>query len=255
MAFKQPDLCFRIGIIHDVRTSISNPHAHAHLHSSDHALLKTPLFPPGETLQPDVDTDLDWAISPRHLPPDFRLSVDLNASHGSCTSVDSSRRVVMRAYSIVSAGSLQGIDADVNQVRGRFGLKALRFRGDATMYEVLLGEWRPRTLRTIKTAAPRMVVDGAGGERIVRARISYYDSPRYGNLIIGLHLLTDRGGWKSLVRWREWTEEEPESERVWSKTIAVAKGEEVVGWHYVVGLYVHDLGFITRTVVGESSRG
>lgn len=80
---------------------------------------------------------MDWATDPKHLPVNYHLSSDLTPSHG-----HNRLTTLSRAYSLFDPEHLQQIDPYVNHVPGRFGLKALRLRGDRRMGTVLLGDWQ-----------------------------------------------------------------------------------------------------------------
>ena len=84
----------------------------------------------GATVTP-LGTDYGWDTNP---DPPYRLS-----SHPQLPSyLESSIR---RAFTWIEPVCLQRVEAYISTVPGRYGLKALRFRGDRRMGMVLLGDW------------------------------------------------------------------------------------------------------------------
>lgn len=63
-----------------------------------------------------------------------------------------------RSFTLFEPDLLLGVDAYVNDVPGRFGLKALKFRGSPEMGEILLGDWQDEFARP--TQMQRMLIDG-----------------------------------------------------------------------------------------------
>jgi hypothetical protein len=55
-----------------------------------------------------------------------------------------------------------------------------------------------------------------------------------------LHLFTNLEQTHDVVKWRAYAREEPPAEEVFSKRISCKEGEEVVGFHYVLGVcHIH----------------
>ncbi len=140
----QPDRCETIGVIHDVATGSPAPHA------SKHAPL-----PVSEISMRDTETDLEWATEPKRLPVGYRLCRESRFGLGEGMLLEPPRR----AFTLFEPCHLLEVDAYVNPVSGRYGLKALRFQGQAEMGTVLLGDWQERHARPMPDRS--MSIDGA----------------------------------------------------------------------------------------------
>lgn len=107
--------------------------------------------PAGDLSKRDIATDLDWAIDPKYVPSHYARADDLDF-HATLTSRP------QRAYTLIDPAGLATIEAYLNPVSGRFGLKALRFDGDARHGCMLLGDWQSRHARP--TREQTMTIDG-----------------------------------------------------------------------------------------------
>ena len=142
MAYSDPDCCDVLGIIHDQGCST-------------HDLDKAAPSPPSAQTK-DVNTELDWAVDPRHLPARCSLTTQSRFD-------DVIKPRPHRAFSVFEPQQLESIEAFVNPVRGRYGLKALRFQGQRRMGTVLLGDWQARFARP--SAEQTMHIAGTSMQR------------------------------------------------------------------------------------------
>lgn len=118
-----------MGIIHDDAAnvpSVSNLAAPEFL----------PDYPSAEELETDPETGYRWAMDPA-LPPDYERSDSLVAYEGT-----KEKSKPQRGTTIIDAHNLERIDAFINTVPGRYGVKALRFIGNRRMGTVVLGDWQ-----------------------------------------------------------------------------------------------------------------
>ncbi|KAI9839085.1 MAG: hypothetical protein M1838_004400 [Thelocarpon superellum] len=235
LTYSDPERCDSIGIIHN--------EAAGHQTRGPGSKVVPP--PPSEVPMHDPTTDLEWAVNPRHVPKAYDVESGLFFQHRI-------RWAPQRAYTLFEPGRLQHVDAYLNTVRGRYGLKALRFRGDGSMGTILLGDWQVRFARL--TGSHIMSIAGAAGERIVTIRLVFYDARELGMRIIGLELQTDRGRIQDVADWTDYTSAPPPEARLIRRELKCPRLREIVGFHYVIGLYVHDIGLITRKRATEGMR-
>ncbi|KAI9824763.1 MAG: hypothetical protein M1832_001591 [Thelocarpon impressellum] len=240
MAYSDPDRCDIIGVIHDEASGIS---AHR-------AVNKPGPQPLCELSKRDTETDLEWAMDTKSLPAGYQLSRDLRFGFGS----DRLSEPPRRAFALFEPRHLLRVDAYVNPVSGRYGLKALRFDGEPEMGTVLLGDWQVQHARP--TRERTMSIAGPGGERIVRVSVVFHAPHQIaktgngngGKRIIGLSLETNRGRRHDVAAPSGFTDEAPPEPEVHRKRMRCDAGREIVGFHYVIGLYVHDIGLVTREI-------
>lgn len=125
-----------IGIIHDEDQRYKPPHPG--------------LKPSIELFQDDPDTELAWILKPS-WPPGARFQEDFDRDLYQGL-------LVRRAATVIVPEHLVSIEAYTNTNPGRYGLRALRFRGHAEMGTVLLGDWDEERVRSIPEH--RMLIDG-----------------------------------------------------------------------------------------------
>ncbi|KAH0544413.1 hypothetical protein FGG08_001439 [Glutinoglossum americanum] len=197
-------------------------------------LLKAPDISSPET---DAVTGLGWVCSPKHLPKDHRF----------CTDVENEDYpedpAPQRAYTLFLPEHLEKLESYVNTVPGRYGLKALKFHGNSKMGVVILGEWQERFVES--TGDPTMYIQGSRSERITAINVCFY-LHEHGKRIIALELETNMGRKKNVTDHTAFTDETPPEAMVENRTMRCPEGEEIVGLHYTIGLYVHDIGLIVR---------
>ncbi|KAI9841388.1 MAG: hypothetical protein M1837_000720 [Sclerophora amabilis] len=229
MAFSKPNECEAIGVIHEEADR-----------SHSTSVVKAPsLLPSSEVSRRDFATELEWVTDPQDLPPNHRLSSDIGMQ-------EVCDPALQRAFTVFAPDQLNKIEAFVNSISGRFGLKGLRFIGSRHMGTVILNDWQDQYATSVEDLS--LNINGSGGERIIGAHITFH-LHRNGKRIIGFLVKTNRGRQCDLARWSLFTDEEPLPDRVYHKEIQCGPGEEVVGLHYVFGpstKYVHDIGLITK---------
>ncbi|KAI9807362.1 MAG: hypothetical protein M1833_000105 [Piccolia ochrophora] len=148
MGYSEPDYCDSIGLLYDNATS-------NHL---DFVFPDPPLKPNYDLRQQHPDTGLWWGTNPSALPKDYRLTPMVGLDPLTAPRP-------FHAFTLLDPPNLERIDAYVNTVPGRFGLKALKFRGNRRMGTTVLGDWQD------KYAKP---TDG----RIMRLQGRYISYPR-----------------------------------------------------------------------------
>lgn len=147
---RKPRYFDTVGIIHD--------EAFAH----DEDPLAFPLTPPNSGLCPNEEATkfLDWSRDTKDLPLDYRVSKSI----GTGVTAIAAGKFRRPVHTLIDPANLEYVEAYVNTVPGRYGIKALRFQGTRIMGTVLLGDWREERARPI--AQQKMQIRGAFVSRL-----------------------------------------------------------------------------------------
>ena len=127
----QPGRCAAVGILHEKETEPDLA-----------ATMPSPHSPSNELLEPDESSELPWVLRQPSWFSDYRF-VDRLDDYA-CES-----KLGRRAITFVAPNHLQSIEAYVNTLPGRYGLRGLRFCGNPQMGTVLLGEWEDGRSRAL----------------------------------------------------------------------------------------------------------
>ncbi|KAI9805157.1 MAG: hypothetical protein M1825_000991 [Sarcosagium campestre] len=226
MAFSKPTECDNLGIIYNDGVG----------GDFETTLVEEPPIPAGEILQQDPDTCLYWATNKSSLPRNCTLTPVIGPeSHLTPTP--------LRAFCLLAPHDLQRIDAYLHTVPGRFGLKALKIQGSRRMGTAILGDWQDKYAKP--GTGQSMHIQGCEGERIVGLSVVFQNHSR-GRRIVALNIKTNFGQEYDIVSWTKYTDEAPPEMDVQRKELLCPPREEIIGFHYILGLYVHEIGLVTR---------
>ncbi|KAI9816157.1 MAG: hypothetical protein M1826_001883 [Phylliscum demangeonii] len=181
----------------------------------------------------------DWSlVSLERVPDGAHLSraVDLDVD-GDCDALLDSTVI------LVDPENLESIESIINDVRGRFGVKCLKFHGNRKMGSIRIGEYFDHELK--RNPRQTMSIDGVGGERIIEMAFTFYHHEK-GNRIVRFVIKTNRGRQQDVASWREYTDEPPAAESVHDETVPCKADEEFIGFQFIAGTYIHDLTILTR---------
>ena len=258
----QPRHCNAVGLIHDVANG------------GGEDLTMLPITPPDSSLPenyvrswPDLAPDSEVMLS-KH-----RLSKALNSENGPYD-------LTRPATTLVDSGNLELIEAHINTVPGRYGLKALRFSGNRRMGTVMVGDWqgeraKPGAGQTMQIkgvarspldlSLANVWFEGIDGERVTGIDVTFQRHP-LGNRIIGLLIRTSHGQARDIASWAPFTDENPPD--LYREYLECKVEEQVIGFRYAASvsrtvlryrwslnlltsdglsqLYVHDITMIVQ---------
>ncbi|KAI9784014.1 MAG: hypothetical protein M1816_001096 [Peltula sp. TS41687] len=213
--------------------------------------LGLPLPPPPPNRNPltrGVDAiTVDWTLD-SHFP----LSDHVVAkSIGEGLSAIAAKKFRRPATTHVTPRHLEHVEAYVNTVQGRYGLKALRFHHNRRTGPKMLGDWQEERARPIPEQ--KMQIKGAEGERMVGFKFTF-QKHNQGNRLIGFLIKTNRGREQDIVDWAPYTKESPPESEIYTEEFTCPDNMEIVGFQYLSKLYVHDIAVITAPKLGPLPR-
>lgn len=224
-----------------------------------------PLTPPNSSTltYEEAAISLDWTVDPNYLPPDHLVSKSVGDGPAAITE----RKFVPPANTLVDPENLELIEAYVNTVHGRYGIKALRFHGTRRMGTKLLGNWQEERARPVPQQKMRikgvyvgfssscntdMSCAGVEGERIIGIKFTFHKHDQ-GNRIIGFLIKTNLGQEHDLSSWSSVTDESPPESEIYHEEFNCEPGKEVVGFQYLSRVSISSLSEYDRVSYLDTS--